>query len=529
MAAKHFNFDLEKFVEDANLKPEDFNNYTNLVICFDDIDRKSPKLDLLEIYGFINNLVENKNAKVILIANEDTLRKEIQDDKKDNYSILREKVIGISLPFNSNVETIINDLLEGYRKENNDYFLFLKEHSSYLSSTISIKDNNLRNIIFFFENFKEIFNQVNILINERQNLKEIKNTVLVDILEFTLPIAIEYKLGMLDNENLTQLYEYFTGSYFSLVSLLGENVKSEDISHDVYVEKFIHQYKLRTQNEIKFFPSIWDYIIGANILDKDSLFEDLKEIYRTENENFTEKELVFKKLSYWKCMNLSYNDYKNETKKMIKLMDENKLELYEFPTVFHYITRFDNPLRLNIIKLKNKMIKKINTGNFEYVKNINSKIVIDPSEKYLKELKEIIDVCDKRNKEIAEKIESEKYDNLFSRFKDNFDMFIDDFQDVNNNCIAKSFFAYFEFSKLWRVISKLSNLQLIEFGYLIEWRYSNIIYEGIKSEKKFLESFKKKLEYKSKLKKINKLDLATYNFIINKINNVLPNFEKNNH
>ncbi|MFB0925976.1 MAG: hypothetical protein QMB65_11975, partial [Vicingaceae bacterium] len=70
-------------------------NYSKIVLFIDDIDRKSKDLELKEFFGFINNLVENLDAKVILIANEDELRKEIGDDGT-YYSMLREKVIGIS-------------------------------------------------------------------------------------------------------------------------------------------------------------------------------------------------------------------------------------------------------------------------------------------------------------------------------------------------------------------------------------------------------------------------------------------------
>lgn len=45
------------------------NDFKNLIICFDDLERKSDKLSIKDILGLINQLKEEK-CKVILISNE---------------------------------------------------------------------------------------------------------------------------------------------------------------------------------------------------------------------------------------------------------------------------------------------------------------------------------------------------------------------------------------------------------------------------------------------------------------------------
>jgi hypothetical protein len=91
--------DIEQYLNDADSSSSDVINYNKLLLCFDDIDRKSNDLQIKELFGFINNLVENSNTKVIIIANEDKLRKEGDKIDKNTYSTLREKVIGVSIKF----------------------------------------------------------------------------------------------------------------------------------------------------------------------------------------------------------------------------------------------------------------------------------------------------------------------------------------------------------------------------------------------------------------------------------------------
>ncbi|MFT3920472.1 hypothetical protein [Cloacibacterium sp.] len=518
-ASNFFSVDLNEVIKDSGLTPSEINNYENFVVCFDDIDRKSPNLDLSEVYGFINNLVENKNAKVILIANEDTLRKEVNKDNVDIYSTLREKVIGISFPYIPDNNTVINNLFENYKTNDIEYYNFLKSQALYIINIVNIKDDNLRNVIFFLEHFKQVYKQAFSLIDKSQNLKTIKNEILNDILKFTLPIAFEYKLGKLNDSNLKLLNEHFSNNRINW-DLFGH--RNEESKTD-YADEFVKQYD-SDQYKLKFFESILKYVIGYNILDTDKLLNELKEIYKSENANFTEKEIIFNSLRYWGCVNLNPKDYKSTTKNLIKLIDDNKLSLDEYTTVFHYITRFDNPLNLNIDKLKNKIIKKINTNKYQYIKHLNFRLSIDPTEKYLNEIKQIANVCIEKNNRIYQENELNKLQIIFEVFEQNFDEFIENSQNPNNEFLFKPFFEKFKFSKLWNVINKLSNSQLIELGFLIEYRYRAQIYPDLLVERDFILQLKEKLAQKIISKKSNKLDKATYKNLIEKIDKVIPNF-----
>src|SRR4051794_36848323 len=59
------------------------------LICFDDLERKGDGLDFKDIFGLVSILKGQKNCKVILILNEDTL----SDEDKESFRRHGEKLV----------------------------------------------------------------------------------------------------------------------------------------------------------------------------------------------------------------------------------------------------------------------------------------------------------------------------------------------------------------------------------------------------------------------------------------------------
>ena len=97
--------EVAKYVEEIKLDTNLFLNFNDLVLCFDDLERISDNLKLEELIGYINSLVENDNVKVIIIANENKISSE-------KYNFLKEKVIGNSIEYISNISETYDTLIE---------------------------------------------------------------------------------------------------------------------------------------------------------------------------------------------------------------------------------------------------------------------------------------------------------------------------------------------------------------------------------------------------------------------------------
>lgn len=63
------------------LKKEDFNN---IIVCFDNIERRSDNLSLKEILGLVNLLKEYKECSVVMIFHEDELKEQDNNSPIDN-------------------------------------------------------------------------------------------------------------------------------------------------------------------------------------------------------------------------------------------------------------------------------------------------------------------------------------------------------------------------------------------------------------------------------------------------------------
>ncbi|QIR79012.1 hypothetical protein FA592_09105 [Sulfurospirillum diekertiae] len=72
------------------------------VICFDDFERKSSKIDLNDLFGFITNLTENFQTKTIIILNQEFF----QDHDTNVFNTVKEKSVNKFILYNPTIEEL---------------------------------------------------------------------------------------------------------------------------------------------------------------------------------------------------------------------------------------------------------------------------------------------------------------------------------------------------------------------------------------------------------------------------------------
>ena len=77
-----------------------FNQVKDAIICFDDFERMSKKLDIKDVMGLANQLKLERNCQVILILDES------KTEEKDKYAEYKEKLIDETIKITS-VESLI--------------------------------------------------------------------------------------------------------------------------------------------------------------------------------------------------------------------------------------------------------------------------------------------------------------------------------------------------------------------------------------------------------------------------------------
>lgn len=156
------SYDVFGFIEVRNTIGKE-ENTRSFVLVFDDLERN--RLCKKDLLGTLNEYVENKNIKVIIVADEE----KISDEEYKEY---KEKLIFRTIKLKTNYNEIIDDIVENYRENSKDYKNFLKDNTSLLKQLFfeSESDNirTIKCIITDFERFYDTWEKAEIK-NDKMN------------------------------------------------------------------------------------------------------------------------------------------------------------------------------------------------------------------------------------------------------------------------------------------------------------------------------------------------------------------------
>lgn len=120
-----------------------------VVLVFDDLERSRIPVD--ELLGCINEYCENQHFHTVIIANENKVSS--SDDAKIPYSEMKEKIIQRTVPYMPDyqaiISSVINQLAEGYQKDDNRYCEFLRTNSASICTLFSshqVNDGSLERV-----------------------------------------------------------------------------------------------------------------------------------------------------------------------------------------------------------------------------------------------------------------------------------------------------------------------------------------------------------------------------------------------
>lgn len=335
----------------------------NLVVCFDDLERCT--IPINELFGFVNNLIEHCDCKVIILADEKNIgkifvntnveqkyqtiltgeRKVILDNKeglkKENinensditidelkeitehlysenyiYKDIKEKIVGKTYNYCESNEEIINDLLIGNDRykgyvENEIYNNFLiKQIENIISGFNEVNNRNIRNIIVWIDIFKNIFLACD------KNLKnnDFFNDIIEEFIRYSIWVVVSYR------NNIKILSSTYYGDY-----------------------DYVHLEKKEHIHIIKF--SYIDKYVKSGFFKEKDLIDAAKSIeMRKERERLYEKEIVqstgvaFMELTDWKYM--EDEDIKYHVINMLEELKDNKYSYRDYSKILDLLVFF---------------------------------------------------------------------------------------------------------------------------------------------------------------------------------------------
>ena len=260
----------------------------DVIICLDDLERVVDSIDINNVLGVINELVENLEYKVIVIANEGFI--------KNNELIFKEKVVEKTLVFIPNIINIYQGIVLSYNDEQFTSYmletavkLIDSKNALYIKSESYRKHvSNIRILKFAIEHFYCVFSYY-----EKHTDITSKNIIskLNNYWTFILAISIEYKLNNISYEDDKTLSKYVHNA----LAKFDFDESEEDISFEDEIEntiskeeqeqkenidsnfqKIFYKRYFITQDELPIFhPQLYAFITGAITPDFEKLDSEM--------------------------------------------------------------------------------------------------------------------------------------------------------------------------------------------------------------------------------------------------------------
>ena len=494
------------YVSDVEVDKGDWVKFSELVICFDDLERLSENLNIEEFIGYVNSLVENENVKVLIIANENKI-------ERHNYFALKEKVVGNSIEFIPDISKSLDSLIDIKFGGFKHYKEFLFENKNLILETYTKDSNNLRILSFALAYFQRVFSEVGNQISSYEILKDKKEEILLSLLKFSLTISIEYREGRITYKKKDELYVgEFDRSSFSLDNVQFGNANKEKKEEDKnYREKFIEKYY--PDKSFTFFTSVFNFITGGSVFQFEELITELKKLYHIQENIIPTHYEVFNRLGYQQVFSLTDKEYKELTRQMLKYSDSGLYDITNYLTVFYFSARFSNPLNFNLDKLEERIIAGMKKGksNYRFQHSLDFYLSVDANSEHKERLLRIRKVALEINNEIdlvSKQVDSNRLeDSCYKNFQEFYEEVLKHDSQYSHVPILKNFNAN-KFYQFFLKSNGDTKWQIVRF-----WssRYRDYPYSELKQEINFLETLKNKL-----IKKLNGLPKSgVINFIFN--------------
>lgn len=499
----------------------------NLIIFFDDLERCN--ININTVLGYINELVEHNNVKVVLVADESKIGKvnfeknlelkymvALSDkikyprekskysfenttndvdksltkeeivkrtrqlfDKDKIYREMKEKLIGKIVYYRANIEDVYNVFVNNIITNQEAKKTAIRIKEKILKQFEDNNYYNLRTLQFIFQAFNRIVDETISIID----LEDIKYNYLNDLLSYCTIKSIKLKQG----ENT---YNWEQNQKFGTVYL------GNEISDYIY------------KNFVVGFKFVDDYLLNSH-LDKEYIKETLSEYKKiTLNENNNPNDPLYKLKTWWQ---ISEQELSNIIDDLIIRIKNNDYDLEMYSKIVSYLSRIEEmdvcveKIKIAIKELEKNIIEnKVNGQYCEERLFDGTKETVEIYNKNIMNIKKLVDKkeIDDNLKDLNDIYENYKWGELFKEYC----------EKNNGKFLNQKHFA--DALNIDFIISNIKDKdieQVYEFWYSLQktYNFSNIK-EYYENDKEILINLKNSLSQIDNIDKVKK-------FAVNKI------------
>jgi hypothetical protein len=170
---------------------------------------------------------------------------------------------------------------------------------------------------------------------------------------------------------------------------------------------------------------------------------------------------IFEKLNYLQCFDLSDEEYIQLTRKLYEFALKGEFNLQEYVTVFHFLTRFGNPLEFDVTELEDSLISGMEKGveNYKYMPDLDFHLSIGDTAEY----KENLNGIKKRALELNREIEKNNLANEKEKFEElcytNFELFFEKILDPTQKQYFEPVLSEFDSNKFFKFFQNQLHLR----------------------------------------------------------------------
>ncbi|PWW26609.1 KAP-like P-loop domain-containing protein [Cytobacillus oceanisediminis] len=525
---KNLDIPVLKEVLETSVNYENLLDFTDTVLCFDDLERAN--IDITDILGYINNFVEHDGAKVIIIGYEDEIAEklihrnlemkmlvssvvldkeggfsqnqiqqrgsssvqqvsssELINDKMNSlfhrsneYKRIKEKLIGKTLTLEPNTNELIDSIVNRVVDEDLKEFL-TKNQESIVRVFKDSGTENIRILKQALDDFELIY------LRYKEEYNELGVEVLLSILVYTLAVSFEIKSEQEGNKDL----ELATSDTLFLISFSKMNKDHKES----YIESFIKKYSLGTTNpqQIVFFPFV-ERLVRRGILDLEQ-FEGEMQVIRAKMGQDTPLYIRLLKDGFYYLTN---EEFAQAVPQAYEKLSKGEVPFVLYFNAFNLFRYFIEKglIQEDLVEVKKVLLDGLNIAaeRSEYYPNMDTFFIgtkIEPKDEDLLEFKEkIISI----NKVLQTKSEERQIQELMTYLETDFTKFL---REMRERYYYVPVFNKYSVDDLFNKIITLSNPDTNTFLILLEKRYENIgenLQFKLYLEKEPLKDLKTKIE-----------------------------------
>jgi len=359
--------------------------HDELVICFDDVERISDKLDINDFLGLVNELVENSRAKVILIANAKKFRKKGEDTAENKKLIYLEKTVEKTVHYLPDLDAVLTNILSEYKP--GAFVDFFNHNKTWVLDSLNVIDNgdetlknlkielvNIRTIKFAIEHFRLVFEAV---ANTKKSDEDLVQQQLKSAWLFVIGVSVVFRSGddiSFDNTNHLEEPEPTLADLDIDLSrvqvLMGQQGVEEEPVDDPHT--FAKRFKIifydRLSQPYRFYNEIFRLITGGQAIDANILNADFDEQFDSKEGKVNPAQALVDQFVTGGWWNFSDAEFKP---KLEQLLAYSKAGEFNNPVSYLNATVFLFGFKDLIGKTEDEIVADTKTGLDKYFNRID--------------------------------------------------------------------------------------------------------------------------------------------------------------